>query len=155
MASRSRKPVEYHSHDPRDVVHVPFLSPASAEETPARPGGETLAGNGDHETGDEPGDAQSYTVSRGPGSDTSNMPRPTSDRETVQEAAWRTKPTLPEKTLHELNLEAREIDRWHARKREEAQAVARETLEPLLAGIMRPRQIPRRLQKSLRAPVRE
>ncbi len=68
-------------------------------------------------------------------------------------AAQRKYPPAREKTLHELNLEARAIDREHARRREEAQAKAKEVIEPMLRGVMSARQVGRRMQKSLRPPV--
>ncbi len=70
-------------------------------------------------------------------------------------AAQRQYPLAREKTLHELNLEARAIDREHARRREAARAKAREVIEPMLLGVMRPRQLARPVQKSLRPPVVE
>jgi hypothetical protein len=70
-------------------------------------------------------------------------------------AASRKYPLAREKTLHELNLEARAIDREHARRREEAQAKVKEVIEPMLRGVMGARQVARRVQKNLRPPVIE
>lgn len=72
--------------------------------------------------------------------------------ETVVAAA---EPPAPrEKTLHELNLEAREIDRWHDAKRREAQAKIDEEIAPMMRGVQRGARVMRRTQKPLRPPVK-
>lgn len=60
-----------------------------------------------------------------------------------------------EKTLHELNLEARAIDRHHAALRAAAEAELERTVAPMLAGVPRRRMISRRMQKNLRPVVKD
>lgn len=60
-----------------------------------------------------------------------------------------------EKTLNELNLEARQVDREHAARREEAERLAREASGHLLEGTLRGRARVRRAQKPVRPPVTE
>lgn len=60
-----------------------------------------------------------------------------------------------EKTLNELNIEARSVDREHAARREEAERLAREASGHLLEGTIRGRARYRRAQKPVRPPVTE
>jgi hypothetical protein len=123
--------------------------PRSSGGTPdaaAKP--EPFGGKGDHDGNGKTGGAAAPLPSRVPvlGDE---------QQADVDAAAERQAPPARERTLHELNLEARAIDRWHAQKREEAQAALRQTVDPMLEGVLRPRQVMRRVQKNLRAPVKE
>lgn len=60
-----------------------------------------------------------------------------------------------EKTLNELNIEARAIDREHAARREEAERLAIQASGHLIEGTMRGRARYRRAQKPVRPPVTE
>jgi hypothetical protein len=134
MARRSRPPEEHVARDPEDVLHVPAVEDRVAPP-PAPPEPIIDSAAGTRAGGPDP--------SRGP------------QRKAAGSSPRRNAPPAREKTLHELNLEAREIDRDHALKREEAKAAAREHVEPILSGVMRPRLVPRPTQRNLRPPVRE
>lgn len=137
MARRSHRTVQHRPRAPETVLPVPVVeSPAVEAPASVVP-------------------AVAFTVSHGPGSDPSRVPQLTEEQQEAVNAAANSISVPPrEKTLHELNIEARAIDRWHYDKRNEAQQVAKQTLEPMLTGVMRPRQIVRRVQKSLRPPVK-
>jgi hypothetical protein len=142
MSRRTRRSPVKTAANPEDVLHVPALAGAAAppEPEPEPPATlvakaapepsvaapEPFGGKGDHDQNGATGGAK--------------KPEPSAPRE---------------KTLHELNIEARAIDRWHAQKREEARLAAREHVEPILTGILRPRPVVRRIQKSLRPLVKE
>lgn len=63
-------------------------------------------------------------------------------------------PPAREKSLHELNLEARATDRWHAEQRRLAQAKIDEEIAPMMRGVQRSARVMRRTQKPLRPPVK-
>lgn len=107
---------------------------------------EPFGGKGDHDGDGKVGGVAPLVPSRVP-------VLTDEEQERINMAANSVNEPVREKTLHELNLEARAIDRYHYNKRMEAQRVARETIEPMLRGVQRPRQVTRRMQKSLRIPV--
>lgn len=123
-------------------------SPANSRLTGANPVPSNLEDALDAVAGNEPEDEAAPEPFGGKG-DHDGDGRPGGIASAVEAA-----PEPPrEKTLHELNLEARAIDRHHAALREAAEAKAREEIEPMLVGVVRPRQRYRRYQKNLRAPV--
>jgi hypothetical protein len=137
---------------------APEPAPASPEPPVAAP--EPFGGKGDHDANGRVGGAKRPEPSpqpvESPETHAARVPQLTPEQQAmIDQVANSENPPVREKTLHELNLEARQIDRWHAQKREEAQAMAKETLEPMLKGVLRPRQVSRRVQKNLRAPVKE
>jgi hypothetical protein len=138
MTRRTRRPAPYVAAHPDDVLHSPRLEGQNVE-TPAEPG--TAAKN------EPPAGKPALTT------------RAAERKPKVGVGADRPArtPAEPgrERTLHELNLEARAIDREHARIRAEAAAKAKDVLEPMLAGVPRVRTLVRRMQKSLRPPVLE
>jgi hypothetical protein len=136
MARRSRPPVEHVARDPEDVLHVPTVEGRVVAPPPAPP---------------EP-EMDSVSAAAVGGADPS---RGSQRKAATGSAPRREARPAGEKTLHELNLEARAIDRYHASRREEAKAAAREHVDPILSGVLRPRLVPRRTQRNLRPPVRE
>ena len=131
MTRRTRRPAPHLAAHPDDILHSPRLegqnveAPTEPERAPKNetPPGEAATGDGERKA------KAIAAVGRG----------------SVAPAR--------EKSLHELNLEARAIDREHARIRAEAAAKAKEVVEPILAGVPRVRTVVRRTQKSLRPPA--
>jgi hypothetical protein len=148
MSRRTRRSPVYTPRHPQDVLHV-----AAVQGSVTPPHGPPASPPADSETvataGDEPPEL----------APASSQPEPfggKGDHDGNGAVGGAKKPQrLRERTLHELNLEARGIDRHHARKREEAQAAIREHVDPILRGVQGSRQVTRRLQKNLRPPVRE
>ena len=138
MTRRTRRPAPYVAAHPDDILHTPRVEGQNVEaatESEPQPMSEPPAGKAALTGG---------TVER-TGRVSAEAERPA--RSSVARGR--------EKTLHELNLEARAIDREHARRREEAAAKARDVLEPMLKGVPRVRGVVRRMQKNLRPPVSE
>jgi hypothetical protein len=148
MSRRNRRPPVHTPRHPQDVLHVAAVqgSVAPPQEPPASPPAdpEAFAAGGR-----EPPELAPAPV----------QPEPfggKGDHDGNGLVGGAKKPERPrERTLHELNLEARDIDRHHALKREEAQAAIREHVEPILRGVQGARQVTRRMQKNLRPPVTE
>jgi hypothetical protein len=144
MTRRTRRPTPYVAAHPRDILHLPRLE---GQNVDIATDPEPAPSNGLPTPFIRPAGSSPELAPAPSGSGTSSSP---ADRRRVPGTAA----PLREKTLHELNLEARAIDREHARLRAEAAERAKEVVEPMLAGVPRGRAVVRRMQKNLRPPVR-
>jgi hypothetical protein len=168
MSRRTRKPPMHTPADPQDVLHVPALAgavappepepeppamvapepaPASPEPSVAQP--EPFGGKGDHDRNGKVGGAAPpqektlHELNIEQGFITPKLPISPADPKFDPPLWW-------------LNRQQKEmVDRPMREQMLAAEAAHQEYVAPLLVGVQRPRVKVRRIQKTLRAPVKE